>query len=122
MHTESAAIAPRPVNIRARSTNRTQKMVIDGRTELVRRVCERAETFAPRLGGWPALTDTMAASVRRAAELSALAEQARGDALRNGNVDPLGLVRLEGAANRAVRALHLDRQREPTAPTLQQYL
>jgi len=111
MHAEGAATVPRPANIRARSTNRPQKMVIDGRTELGRRVRDLAETFALRLGGWAALSDTLAANVRRAAELSALTEKARADALRNGNVDPLGLVRLEGAANRAVRALQLDRKR-----------
>jgi hypothetical protein len=55
----------------------------------------------------------MAANVRKAAELTALAEQTRAAALRDGNLDPLALVRLEGAANRAVRALMLDSKREP---------
>jgi hypothetical protein len=108
----TAAIAPRPLNVRARSTNRPQKMVIDGRTELGRRVRDLAEGFARRLGGWAALSDTLAANVRRAAELSALAEQMRAEALRNGNLDPLGMVRLEGAARRAVRELQLDRNRD----------
>jgi hypothetical protein len=89
-------------------------MVIDGRSELGRRLRDLAETFAARLGGWAALSDALAANVRKAAELSALAEQARADALRNGNVDPVALVRLEGAASRAVRALHLDRRPERT--------
>jgi hypothetical protein len=39
--------------------------------------------------------------------LSSLAEEVRTNALRDGNIDPIGLVRLEGAASRAVRALQL---------------
>jgi hypothetical protein len=83
-----------------------------------------AHAYAELLGGWAVLSDTMAANVRRAAELVALAENARADALRNGNTDALGLVRLEGAANRAVRALQLDRKkREPgAASSLSEYL
>jgi len=51
------------------------------------------------------MSDTLAANLRKAAELSALAEQVRADALRNGNVDPIGIVRLEGAASpRGTRA------------------
>jgi hypothetical protein len=87
-------------------------MAISACSTLGRRLRDLAEDFAQRLGGWEVLSDTLAAAVRKAAELTALAEQVRADALRNGNVDPLGLVRLEGAANRAVRALHLDRRRE----------
>lgn len=88
-------------------------MVVSGRTALGRRLYDLAEGFAAQLGGWAALSDMMAANVRKAAELTALAEQTRADALRNGNVDPLAVVRLEGAASRAVRALGLDRPREP---------
>lgn len=62
-------------------------------------------------------------NVRKAAELSALAEQPRADSLRDGDVDPLALVRLDGAASRAVRALGLDRRRrDPAPPTLSEYL
>jgi hypothetical protein len=66
----------------------------------------------------------MAMNVRKAAELTALAEKARADALRDGNVDPLALVRLDGAANRAVRALELDRKRDqpPERPDLDDWL
>jgi hypothetical protein len=107
MHTESTAFAPRPANSRSRATNRPQKMAIDGRTELGRRVRDLAESFAQQLGGWTALTDMQAAAVRRAAELGALAEQSRRDALRGGSIDPLALSRLEGVAARAERALGL---------------
>jgi hypothetical protein len=90
-------------------------MVLDGRSELGRRIRDLANAFADQLGGWPGLSETMAANVRKAAELCGLAERARAEALRSGNVDPLALVRLDGAANRAVRALGLDKQREPAA-------
>jgi hypothetical protein len=124
MDFQSSALAPRSPFGRSRVTNRPSKMVLDARSELGRRVRDLAHAYAELLGGWAALSDTMAANVRRAAELVALAENARADALRNGNTDALGLVRLEGAANRAVRALQLDRKkREPgAAPSLSEYL
>jgi hypothetical protein len=106
-------IADRPAANRARATNKPRRMVISGRTALGRRVRDLADSFAAQLGGWTGLSDTMTHNVRRAAELTALAEQTRADALRDGNLNPLALVRLEGAANRAVRALMLDRKREP---------
>ena len=88
-------------------------MSIDGRSRLGRRVADLCEDFAQRLGGWASLSDTMIASIRRAAELNALAEEVRTHALNSGDIDPIGVVRLEGAALRAVRALQLDRPREP---------
>ena len=47
-------------------------MSIDGRSRLGRRVADLCEDFAQRLGGWASLSDTMIASIRRAAELSSL--------------------------------------------------
>ena len=115
---DSLATASRPANIRSRTTNRPQKMAVDGRTELGRRVRDLAESFAQQLGGWPVLTDMQAAGVRRAAELGALAEQSRRDALRDGRVDPLALSRLEGVAARAQRALGIENRRKPAGPDL----
>jgi len=97
-------------------------MAIDGRSQLGRRVRDLAESFAAQLGGWPTLSDTMAANVRKAAELTALAERARADALRDGSVDPLGLVRLEGATGRAVRALGIKPAARREWPTLDEHL
>jgi hypothetical protein len=97
-------------------------MSIDGRSRLGRRVADLAEDFAQRLGGWASLSDTMTANIRRAAELSALAEEVRANALRDGNIDPIGVVRLEGAASRAVRALQLDRPREPAPMSIEEHL
>jgi hypothetical protein len=97
-------------------------MAIDGRTDLGRRVRDLAESFALQFGGWSALNDMQAAAVRRAAELGALAEKSRRDALLGGACnDPLALARLEGVAARALRALGLDKRREPTGPTLHEY-
>jgi hypothetical protein len=110
-----SASATRPANNRARATNSPRRMSISGRTALGRRVRDLAESFAEQLGGWQALSEMATANVRKAAELSALAEQSRTTALRDGCVDALALVRLEGAANRAVRALGLPehKAREP---------
>ena len=66
----------------------------------------------------------MCANVRRAAELTALAEQKRAHALRDASVDPLAVMRLHGAADRTVRALQLEeherirREAEPLAEFL----
>jgi hypothetical protein len=84
MHAERAVTVPRPANNRSRITNQPARMVVSGRTALGRRIADLAHGFADQLGGWPVLSDTLAANVRKAAELSALAEKARSDALRNG--------------------------------------
>jgi hypothetical protein len=106
-------VISRPANNRARSTNRPAKMAIDQRSAIGRRLKDLAEGFADALGGWGKLSDIQAAQVRRAAEMVALAEQARHQALRDGNVDPDQLIRLENLAARSVKALHLDLKREP---------
>jgi hypothetical protein len=93
-------------------------MVVSGRTALGRRLIDLADNYAEAKGGWSKLTDTMAANVRRAAELVALSEQSRADALRNGTFDPIAVARLEGVASRAVRALSLpDETSEPEPMT-----
>jgi len=82
-------------------------MVVNGRTALGRRLKDLADSYARSLGGWSSLSDTLAANVRKAAELTALSEQARAGALRNGTFDPIAVARIEGVASRAVRALSL---------------
>jgi hypothetical protein len=112
--TDSRQPRPRPAHCRSRISNKPRRAVIDGRSQLGRRLHDLAEDFASQLGGWEALSDTMAANVRKASELTALAEQMRAGALRDGNVDPLALVRLEGAADRAVRRLKPGKAAEPS--------
>jgi hypothetical protein len=118
---ERTSTAPRPVNNRAKLTNNPRRIPVSGRSALGRRIHDLADGYAAALGGWSGLSDLMTGNIRKAAELVALSEQTRADALRNGNVDPLALVRLDGAANRAVRALMLDHPREPEL-TLEQHL
>jgi hypothetical protein len=64
------------------------------------------------------------AEVIAAAELQVLAEAARSAALRQvGHADLDQVIRLQGAADRAVRKLGLpDRRREPEGPTLSDVL
>jgi hypothetical protein len=104
------SIAARPANNRSRITNRPRRMTIDSRSALGRRVRDLAESFAEQLGGWSKLSDMQIALVRCAAEMTALFEKARHDALVEGRADPEMLVRLQGASDRAIRRLGIDRQ------------
>jgi hypothetical protein len=80
--------------------------------------------FTAVLGGRDRITEGQLANVVRAAELMALAEEARLTALKGDSaVDLVALVRLEGVADRAVRRLGLDHKREPAeTPNLRAYL
>jgi hypothetical protein len=104
---EQHAIKQRSANYRSRLTSKPQRPSVSQRSALGKRLRDLADGFAERLGGWPALSVTAAAAVRKAAELVALSEQMRRDALRNGCTDPDRLLRFEGVAARAVRALGL---------------
>jgi hypothetical protein len=89
---DSPVIAARSLTCRSRKTNKPRKMVLDCRSLLGRRVLDLADAFAAALGGWSGLGDMLAANVRRAAELVALAEQARATALRTGTIDFLDVI------------------------------
>jgi hypothetical protein len=104
---EHNATKPRPVNYRSRLTSKPQRPAVSQRSALGKRLRDLADGFAERLGGWPALSVTTAAAVRKAAELVAISEQMRRDALRNGCTDPDRLLRFEGISSRAVRQLGL---------------
>jgi hypothetical protein len=102
------AAASRAPTTRSRVTNRPRKMVLSGTTTEGRRLLDIADALADGLGGWKALSDLMAARVRRAAELVVLAEMARRDALTGKVVvNPDTLVRLENTAARSLAALGL---------------
>jgi hypothetical protein len=121
--TERSVTVERPRNQRSRVSNRPQRMVVSARTAAGRRLRDLADAYAQVLGGWAGLSDVQAANVRKAAELTALAEQARADALRNGCNDPAALTRLEHLADKAVRRLGVDKRREPErGPDLKTYL
>jgi hypothetical protein len=104
---EHHAAKHRPSNYRSRLTSKPQRPVVSQCTALGKRLRDLADAFAERLGGWPALSVTTAAAVRKAAELVAIGEQMRRDALRNGCTDPDALLRFEGCASRAVKQLGL---------------
>jgi hypothetical protein len=86
------------------------KGMIDGRTVVARRRGELIEIYAEALGGVTALSEGQYIDIRKAAELTALAEQARARAMRE-RVASAGeisaMVRLEGMAARAVKALNV---------------
>jgi hypothetical protein len=104
-------VTPLPRNLRARVTNESKMLVgVDGRSAEARRYRDLCSSFADALGGEAALTETQRVAVRRAAELTTLAEQQRARALRGEPVDPLALVRLEGMTARAVRGLGIETQ------------
>jgi hypothetical protein len=109
---DSSAVARLRPQSRSRITNRPNEVAVDGRSKLGRRVRDIADSLAGQLGGWNALPVGTAANVRRAAELLALAEQARADALALGHyigADRSGLVQIENLAARAVKGLGLRR-------------
>jgi hypothetical protein len=95
---------------------------LDKRSRAGRRAAQLMRQFEVALGG--NLTDGQRLAVSRAAVMTAIAEDARVRRL-NGAPDVTldDLVRLDGAANRAVRALHLDAKRERQQPQgLSEYL
>jgi hypothetical protein len=73
-------------------------------------------------GGPDRITEGQLADIVRAAELVALAEEARFAALTKGGANLLESARIEGCADRAVRRLNLGRPREQAAPDLKSYL
>ena len=97
---------------------------IDGRTFAAKRRAALISNFIEALGGAGAITALQLVDVRRAAELTALAEEARATALREGSaaVDISSLVRLEGAAGRAQKALGIKPGGAQPKTTVNEYL
>ena len=96
-----------------------------GRSPAGRRRRDLVSFFVDALGGPENVTPVQVTDVRRAAELTALAEETRAKALCEGTgaVDLAGLVRLEGAASRAVRMLGIKSgQSIPKTPTITEWL
>jgi hypothetical protein len=100
--------------------------VIDGRTLVARRRRELIDVYTTALGGAAALSEGQRIDIRKAAELTALAEQARARAMREGASgagELTAMVRLEGMAARAVRALNIKPQAaQPKPPSLADYV
>jgi hypothetical protein len=103
-----ATVAKASTTNRSRVSNDPRYLAgVSGRTPGGRRRRDLVNFYVDALGGLDKITPVQAADVRRAAELTALAEETRGKALREGTsaIDLASLVRLEGAASRAVKAL-----------------
>jgi hypothetical protein len=94
------------------------RVLVDGRTKLARRVHQLVREYQAAVGIERAIAPGMPEAIRRAAELSTLTKQARVRALRGELVDLSELTRLEGAADRAVRALRIDPGKAPAGPSL----
>lgn len=98
-------------------------MAVTVRTGLGKRIRRFAQNLALRLGGWSALSELQVAAVRRAAELAILAQDARRRALTDDpSVTLDDLVRLDAAADRALRRLSMPIGEKPRAVPLRERL
>jgi hypothetical protein len=125
MSAQCATIATRPATTRSQITNRPLRLRgLDGRSGSGRRRRDLIEAFAEALGGRQGLSDVRMIDVRRAAELVAVAEEARAEALKQGgaSVDLNTLVKLEGMADRATRKLGIKAPDKPAAPSLAEHV
>jgi hypothetical protein len=126
MQHSRAANAERPSNCRSRLTNDPLRIAgMDARSARGRRLRDLIEQFAAALGGLNTLDRQTLDDVRRAAELTMLAEEARVDLLRRGgDANALaGMVKLENAVDRSVRRLRLKPGGQGAAtPSLAEYL
>ena len=113
----TAAPEPKSPPPRRKRDRRRTLTRIDRRSRLGKRIDELTILFAGALGG--ELSPVRKLRIERAAQLSALAEQARGDHMRNQGTSDI--VRLERAAAAALRALG-DLEPKPRGPTLAELL
>jgi len=108
--------APRPKPRRKRDRRRTLTQ-IDMRSRLGKRIAELKNLFTAATGNDP--SPVLRMRIKLAAELSALAEQARGNLMRGERAGDV--LRLERAAASAVRGLG-ELERKPKPPTLAEVL
>lgn len=94
---------------------------LDGRSRLARRARKLAGAFEAELGG--NLSDAQLVATRRAGEMAAIAEETRARWLA-GDWKTTGtdIVRIDGAARRAILDLGLPTSNVRPAETLEQYL
>jgi hypothetical protein len=94
---------------------------LDGRTVAAKRTFELIETFLKDLGGRASAGDML--SIRNAAMLVAILEDAAAKQLAGETTDTDQLVRLSNAARRAVAALNLPkRDKRTTGLTIQEHV
>ena len=92
---------------------------VDKRGRLGKRIAELTAMFTAAVGG--ELTPMRKLKVEKAAQLTAIAELARGDFMRDGKGTLDDIVRLARKADQAVRALGLT-EAKPKQPTIAEYL
>jgi hypothetical protein len=126
MQTARATITKPSTTNRAKSTNDPRHLPgHSGRTPAGRRRRDLVTFFVDALGGADKVTPVQLMGIRRAAELTALAEETRAKALCDGLAagELAALVRLEGAASRAVRVLGVKSgPAAPKVPTIGEWL
>jgi hypothetical protein len=104
----------RSFRVRSRSTNDPRYLPKQPNPRAQdRRRCDLITAFVNALGGPEAVNDLAMLQVRRCAELQAMCEMARAGMLNGTQTDMLALVRLEGVAARAVRALGIKTEPVP---------
>jgi len=105
----------------AQRARRTNRPIAAGNTAISRRVADLTRAYLTALGN---PTDVaLQAQAVAAAEMVALAELMRERALQGDEIDLGELVRLQGAADRAVRKLGIiERKREPAPIDLDDHL
>jgi hypothetical protein len=104
---------------RSRRTNNPNHGGVSRNSAAGRRVRDLLHAFLKAMGDPDDVV--LQANALRAAELMTAAEIARHKLL-SGIGDADQVLRLEGAAGRAVRALNINRKREPAGPILADYL
>jgi hypothetical protein len=105
-----AAVAPK-------RDRRRRLTKVDRRSQLGKRIVELTAMFTAAVGG--ELTPMRKLAVDKAAQLTAIAEKARGDFMREGLGTLDDIVRLERKADQAVRALNVNpeaKRKEPENP------
>lgn len=95
---------------------------LDNRSTDGRRRRDLVRAYIVALGGADKISPAAMNDITRAADLVALAEKTRADALRGTAVDMGDLIRLGGAADRAVRRLGIKPGAQPAAPSIQDYI
>jgi len=121
MHLDAAQTRPESARVRRRRLRLRTVGSMDRRTTAARRAGELVHTFETALGGQLSAAQRLA--VDRAATLLAIAQDAQVRRLQGDlSVSLEDIARLDNAANRAVRALGLERQREPAEPSLADYV
>ncbi len=117
MQHEGAAIAPRPATVRSRISNDPRHVPgLDGRKAEQRRRRDLVAIYIDALGGRAAVSEVQLVEVRKAAELTAAVEVVRARVLAGAEADLGALVKLEGEARRAVRALGIKSGSPPHVP------